>query len=231
MGQSMRARELSIAAFQSTHPVWDGTCSHYFPRVPGANFNPPIPCGMGPNPFNVLLGGGDISIHPSRVGWDAFHVIAAHLFEISIHPSRVGWDASTKEQRITFDEFQSTHPVWDGTVPDFSKMTYSQDFNPPIPCGMGHAAQAVVDYVSQISIHPSRVGWDCQHIRLISATINFNPPIPCGMGRYTPKDLAWMRDFNPPIPCGMGLTSMLCMLQQKGISIHPSRVGWDVRSD
>ena len=34
--------------FQSTHPVWDGTGVRRRRRPDLRNFNPPIPCGMGP---------------------------------------------------------------------------------------------------------------------------------------------------------------------------------------
>ena len=34
---------------------------------------------------------------------------------ISIHPSRVGWDASLTKIFADDGAFQSTHPVWDGT--------------------------------------------------------------------------------------------------------------------
>ena len=78
---------------------------------------------------------------------------------ISIHPSRVGWDADLSLFRSTNRRFQSTHLVWDGTQYCFVHALYllisihpsrvgwdvfavcSSDtfsyFNPPIPCGMG----------------------------------------------------------------------------------------------
>ncbi len=39
---------------------------------------------------------------------------------ISIHPSRVGWDGYLIMEFKSILEFQSTHPVWDGTylIPD-----------------------------------------------------------------------------------------------------------------
>ena len=43
---------------------------------------------------------------------DAFDSIAL----ISIHPSRVGWDIDDGELVGVYDIFQSTHPVWDGTI-------------------------------------------------------------------------------------------------------------------
>ena len=38
----------------------------------------------------------------------------------------------------------------------------------------------------------------------------------------------WIYDFNPPIPCGMGLGKRSAASYAQHISIHPSRVGWDV---
>ena len=123
---------------------------------------------------------------------------------ISIHPSRVGWD-----------------------LPCTRAATRCQNFNPPIPCGMGR----------MIRTSPS-------------ACWNFNPPIPCGMGRG--GETSWTLDdvfqsthpvwdgtsldsdkkylhlyFNPPIPCGMGRAHSPQVCTGITISIHPSRVGWD----
>ena len=123
--------------FQSTHPVWDGTAAAKPLGRSMMYFNPPIPCGMGPLILRALVIAAAISIHPSRVGWDSARPIAA--------PNNV--------------LFQSTHPVWDGTGYDI--------------CGW---------YGERISIHPSRVGWDCSGSRIYSHADDFNPPIPCGMG-------------------------------------------------
>ena len=35
--------------------------------------------------------------------------------QISIHPSRVGWDIMDDVRSVVHQLFQSTHPVWDGT--------------------------------------------------------------------------------------------------------------------
>ncbi len=39
----------------------------------------------------------------------------AQLRDISIHPSRVGWDLASDLLHHMHNIFQSTHPVWDGT--------------------------------------------------------------------------------------------------------------------
>ena len=79
---------------------------------------------------------------------------------ISIHPSRVGWDLHHMHNINGAQLFQSTHPVWDGTV------------GGGVPMRKG-----------EISIHPSRVGWDGNERFVWYAIEHFNPPIPCGMGR------------------------------------------------
>ncbi len=127
----------ALSPFQSTHPVWGETSAtadiYVINRIsihpsrvgwdqitrrqssPLADFNPPIPCGMGLDATGVTLARVDISIHPSRVGWDGLfcatrcklrdfnppipcgmgpssQVSLLTMIGISIHPSRVGWD-------------------------------------------------------------------------------------------------------------------------------------------
>ena len=126
-----------IHEFQSTHPVWDGTTITYDQSSNYTDFNPPIPCGMGPRFDGGFDRQPDISIHPSRVGWDYDSDRVIIIDQISIHPSRVGWDT------VTPDDSQhaagiSIHPSrvgWDGG--DVAPRCTHQHFNPPIPCGMG----------------------------------------------------------------------------------------------
>ena len=101
---------------------------------------------------------------------------------ISIHPSRVGWDVIVTFSLHANDIFQSTHPVWDGTSTQTRPALRRLYFNPPIPCGMGRKSCRLFSVSSKfqsthpvwdgtrkkretrtdddISIHPSRVGWD-----------------------------------------------------------------------
>ena len=182
---------------------------------------------MGHDRQSYIILATGISIHPSRVGWDCRATACRTHQKISIHPSRVGWDQRAAQYKVVsryFNppipcgmghvnlrhhaillQFQSTHPVWDGTDAYIQRVTKPQHFNPPIPCGMGPrtvpAISATEEFQSthpvwdgtavgftvvgdfRISIHPSRVGWDPGAI--------------------------------PP-----GAVNV-------GISIHPSRVGWD----
>ena len=104
------------ALFQSTHPVWDGTLRSYQPYWCLPYFNPPIPCGMGPcNPVETI-GDFRISIHPSRVGWDAFRGGSVTFTPYFNPPIPCGMGRSTWTRLSRSLRFQSTHPVWDGTV-------------------------------------------------------------------------------------------------------------------
>ena len=149
-----------IYIFQSTHPVWDGTdlwdtikelekISIHPSRVgwdvPDSvkikddivNFNPPIPCGMGH--FAGLLSERQelISIHPSRVGWD-FSSLTTRKPRLTFQSTHPVWDGTVDQYVRCYSKiFQSTHPVWDGTSVERAVSTRRWHFNPPIPCGMG----------------------------------------------------------------------------------------------
>ena len=169
--------------FQSTHPVWDGTNTRKLCLLGCSQFQSTHPVwdgtGLDDDASHNLL----ISIHPSRVGWDKQWLDRIYAQTISIHPSRVGWDEIQfdRDQRST--TFQSTHPVWDGTLSGFIQKTYPRivqstqpvwdgtrgdqsgsaslrHCNPPIPCGMGRSVLGGLLLIIVISIHPSRVGWD-----------------------------------------------------------------------
>ena len=172
-----------------------------------------------------------ISIHPSRVGWDknAGGGLPA-LQGISIHPSRVGWDPSggrsenrsrhfnppipcgmgpflSTISRGFLQKFQSTHPVWDGT-----------------------AESGRIIFCSGISIHPSRVGWDlCFFTPMLSAPL-FQSTHPVWDGTEDCLDDAAAELFQSTHPVWDGTSSTSSKRQERRISIHPSRVGWDFSS-
>ena len=186
MGPSRTMEQFNVGAFQSTHPVWDGTRNTWAALLQGGfqsthpvwdgtqasrqgdhqahHFNPPIPCGMGRRPTSATSRRTKFqSTHPV---WDGTRVLRAGC--------------------SLFPQFQSTHPVWDGTRRAARQTLGGIYFNPPIPCGMGReweaqqdlralfqsthpvwdgtfsSAQSRASYC--ISIHPSRVGWDFRRI-------------------------------------------------------------------
>ena len=158
-GTAIGTGVVTILVFQSTHPVWGGTArAPVFRRLHG-NFNPPTPCGVGhsdrrrtsyqlhfnpPTPCGV---GPHSAQAPRRPG--DFNPPT---------PCGVGQIGNLAGGDIV--EFQSTHPVWGGTVLHY-----------------------LDDAVFRISIHPPRVGWDCHLLFGVLLCLNFNPPTPCGVGR------------------------------------------------
>ena len=160
---TLRARwRLIFGEFQSTHPVWDGTSLGLAGRRGWWYFNPPIPCGMGRRSTARSKYQSPISIHPSRVGWDAAgREPGGGGSPISIHPSRVGWDLARLESVDPIVVFQSTHPVWDGTGGN-------QD----------------IDKKAAISIHPSRVGWDGRQPHAVGKASSFQSTHPVWDGTY-----------------------------------------------
>ena len=85
---------LRAPAFQSTLPVWGGTVQRLYYQQYSENFNPPSPCGEGHLPSLLPL----------------------YLIKISIHPPRVGRDAWLRSLNRQARKFQSTLPVWGGTL-------------------------------------------------------------------------------------------------------------------
>ena len=222
-------RNCLIQTFQSTLPVWGGT------PVPGdcitasADFNPPSPCGEGPDPETGEINNLDISIHPPRVGRDIFGRKCLQRTMYFNPPSPCGegrdWELMTKRQY----KFQSTLPVWGGTESCCSISTERM-----------------------ISIHPPRVGRDSCAWRWSACAVYFNPPSPCGEGLAGTRSIGRAFEFQSTLPVwggtlrqrrsfssGMKFQSTLPVWGGTGnrrrnhlpcvrISIHPPRVGRDI---
>ena len=86
-----------------------------------------------------------------------------HLYmpavSISIHPSRVGWDGAGWQLDDWSYGFQSTHPVWDGTI-GLALLIFPGLFQSTHPVWDGTHLLFLLFLLQIISIHPSRVGWD-----------------------------------------------------------------------
>ena len=126
------------SGFQSTLPVWGGTAGS--PITPGTNaisIHPPrvgrdgrtccrslrrgefqstLPVWGGTSVSSAQRWTPSISIHPPRVGRDLGKPVLPALHPISIHPPRVGRDSVSESNRKEGDTFQSTLPVWGGTI-------------------------------------------------------------------------------------------------------------------
>ena len=106
--------QLVLIAVQSTHPVWGGTTSNSWSGDTKADFNPPTPCGVG------------LRLYATALCLQGFQ---------STHP--VWGGTPVPPAASPFSLFQSTHPVWGGT--DWGVIAGGKYY---------------------ISIHPPRVGWD-----------------------------------------------------------------------
>ncbi len=195
----------AILQFQSTRPVRGGTSSL-------------------PPPHDQH----NISIHPPRAGRDYMMTMPSQPARISIHPPRAGRDAQVPIVRCGGDGFQSTRPVWGGTIIDGRNHVRQTNFNPPAPCGAG----------PRWHLHP----------RLRS---DFNPPAPCGAGlalRIKQRARELFQSTRPvrggtsiagdgisnsvfqstrPVRGGTVAVSSGC--RRWSISIHPPRAGRDFR--
>ena len=167
-------------------------------------FNPPAPCGAGPD-----------CVPPSPEGEE---------FQ-STRPVR-GGTTKRRSWQSWRSYFNPPAPCGAGPAPRRTPRPPC-DFNPPAPCGAGHEA-VILPPGCTISIHPPRAGRDALAVSGgVSAMRDFNPPAPCGAGRcgvhrtwtfwgfqstrpvrggtsqrfdFPP----YWNHFNPPAPCGAG---------------------------
>ena len=102
-------------------------------------------------------------------------------------------------------QFQSTHPVWDGTTDNVEVAQDDPQFQ---------------------STHPVWDGTSCVYGHFQKGRY-FNPPIPCGMGRSLANTAHSNNRFQSTHPVWDGTTITVNVTTQPAISIHPSRVGWD----
>ena len=151
---------VSIALFQSTHPVWDATSltSIGSQMLPFQSTHPVWDATSTDCCTSAIL--LFQSTHPV---WDATGLAQPRQRDalISIHASRMGCDLASKVKSAC-REFQSTHPVWDATYfkPSDIKLTRFQSTHPVWDAtSVGHRHHTPF----MISIHASRMGcdWPC----------------------------------------------------------------------
>ena len=150
--------------FQSTRPVWGGTCCRARWAI-GFTFQSTRPVRGGTVRFPSAGRAADISIHPPRAGRDRTDELDLASMGISIHPPRAGRDHNRMIRRF-----------------------FSKDFNPPAPCGAGLLSwdEAIGSRIFQ-STRPVRGGTAQRNVGKLTKR-NFNPPAPCGAG---PKGTHW----------------------------------------
>ena len=145
--------------FQSTRPVRGGTIvptaksysaliSIHPPRAgrdgqasggaaKNEYFNPPAPCGAGPEADAGARREHRISIHPPRAGRDGAQAAKEVFTENFNPPAPCGAGPGTMIWQVSARKFQSTRPVRGGTLATIICSRRIFYFNPPAPCGAG----------------------------------------------------------------------------------------------
>ena len=211
--------------FQSTHPVWDATMTQFGSPMSMFYFNPRIPYGMRRVEWHTVSGARIFqSTHPvwdatKRIQWRILKCyfnprIPYGMRHATITPNGVltdfnpripyGMRLAPRWTGLSDNVFQSTHPVWDATV----------------PWDMGYR-----DIV--ISIHASRMGCDDLSSAHQPKATDFNPRIPYGMRPGPQHRFRQQCYFNPRIPYGMRPARRPGIDISRHISIHASRMGCD----
>ena len=169
------------------------------------NFNPPSPCGEGPeSPVFFPSSTKFQSTLPMRGG--THPSIAGHpCIAISIHPPHAGRDPTPASHCYCNSYFNPPSPCGEGLRPQAPAAAKISNFNPPSPCGEGlvdsNSFPSMLTFQStlplrggtidpyffprlcDISIHPPHAGRDAGSQRRVARGQNFNPPSPCGEGR------------------------------------------------
>ncbi len=141
------------------------------------------------------------------MGWDtnACSLVLQHLDFNPPIPCGMGLNKIKDGAVIT--QFQSTHPVWDGTH-----------------------VKRLFQRPDRISIHPSRVGWDFNYLESGPIVTQFQSTHPVWDG--TNGNLIIEPNSGISIhPSRVGWDqSVQSAGRLQRISIHPSRVGWDSKN-
>ena len=151
--------------------------------------------------------------------------------------------------RVAESPFQSTHPVWGGTVHTkpiapggsisihpprvgWDLMLHRRSLGKIIsihPPRVGWDRLLLRrEYYGTISIHPPRVGWDRRNVGGYRGNIHFNPPTPCGVGPTSRSSPTSFTIFQSTHPVWGGTRPGPSCWGWSRISIHPPRVGWDL---
>ena len=123
---------------------------------------------------------------------------------ISIHPPREGWD-------LTYDDLY---------------LPFKISIHPPRE-GWDYGDTAVQRLKDRISIHPPREGWDDEAALIFAACAVFQSTHPVRGGTVLKKITPCPGLFQSTHPVRGGTKPPPQSGEQRKISIHPPREGWD----
>ena len=173
----------------------------------------------------VTLAG--ISIHPPRAGWDGKSwPYRARTWNFNPPtPCGVGRLAIAPDQGRGV-EFQSTHPVRGGTAVKIATTDYNLISIHPPRAGWDPDRRPQA-WEGGISIHPPRAGWDDYLFAKDDAADPFQSTHPVRGGTVFMYLSELTSLFQSTHPVRGGTMHAADARRGIGISIHPTRAGWD----
>ena len=173
-----------------------------------SDFNPPSPCGEGLARRYRERGRVFISIHPPRVGRDdrfGWGGVGCGVFQSTL-PVWGGTLIGASQGDVS--SFQSTLPVWGGTRRFLLLFCFFGNFNPPSPCGEGR-----IFFLTQLK----------------APQFQSTLPVWGGTSFFVPPSVFFVFQSTLPVWGGTVIPGIIHHIQQR-ISIHPPRVGRDSKS-
>ena len=167
-------------------------------------FNPPAPCGTGPD--NDL--------------WERISK------RISIHPPLAGRDRALERELFSSSNFNPPAPCGTGHMSDVIGCMGESDFNPPAPCGTGRNLSAHRKWQLYFN-PPAPCGTGLHRFSFLPHRRNFNPTAPCGTGLSLILHPTQSSIFQSTRPSRDGTYSAINVSECHIISIHPSLAGRD----
>ena len=150
------------------------------------NFNPPTRKGWDLSTARVFCTIRDNFNPPTRKGWDLRRIPCAVLhYPISIHPPARGGTECVCTRHVFESDFNPpTRKGWD--LEGKLRSIRHRDFNPPTRKGWDQPADARIEQVRQISIHPPARGGTALPPGGPRAAPDFNPPTRKGWDQFRP---------------------------------------------
>ena len=149
----------ALSVFQSTLPVWGGT-KFSRPARAGQAFQSTLPVWGGTCKNARKTAKTGVSIHPPRVGRDSqFVSLFKGLLGVSIHPPRVGRDCANLSGCDIANGFNPPSPCGEGPISFMLDVPLGL-FQSTLPVWGGTLYHHDLYLLIQVSIHPPRVGRD-----------------------------------------------------------------------
>ena len=169
----------NISLFQSTLPVWGGTFRRFLLLFCFFDFNPPSPCGEGHVRCTLLPLASPYFNPPSPCGEGHSFFVPPSVFFVFQSTLPVWGGTLKRGDRVELiPGFQSTLPVWGGTQPSPPLNMSTNRFQSTLPVWGGTLIFRPSLCLFRISIHPPRVGRDPRRKKKQTSNSRFQSTLP-----------------------------------------------------